>query len=231
MSFGDLLFGVYPYICLTVFFVGSWLRFDREQYSWKADSSQLLDKKNLRLASNLFHVGVLAIFGGHAVGLMIPHGLFLAAGISDMTHQLIAMGAGTIFGTSALIGGVMLWLRRTNNPRVAAAGRKSDKFVLAMVLTTLIVGLITIPVSMAHVNDNDPSVMIALAAWVQSIIYFHPTPGTLDNVDLVFKIHLFLGMTVFLIFPFTRLVHIWSAPFTYLKRPYQIVRSKRYPAK
>ncbi len=226
MSLHNFLYGVYPYIALSVFLLGSWLRFDREQYSWKSDSSQLLSKANLRLGSNLFHVGILAIFGGHFVGLLTPHSWFRGLGVSDMTHQMIAIWAGSIFGIMCLIGGVILWLRRMFNARVSAASRGSDKFVLTWLLVTLLLGLSTIPVSIGHASHDNPEVMIALAEWVQSIVYLRPNPALLENIDTVFKVHLFFGMTVFLVFPFTRLVHVWSAPFGYVGRPYQVVRSK-----
>jgi nitrate reductase gamma subunit len=227
MTLHNFLYGIYPYIALTVFLAGSWLRFDREQYTWKSDSSQLLAKSNLRLGSNLFHIGIIAIFLGHAVGLLTPHSWFQAMGVSDMAHQMIAIWAGSIFGLCCLAGGALLWLRRMTNPRVSAASRGSDKFILTWLLVTLLLGLSTIPVSVGHANAGNPGVMIALAEWVQSIVTLRPDPALLEDVDTIFKIHLFFGMTVFLLFPFTRLVHVWSAPFGYLARPYQVVRSKR----
>jgi nitrate reductase gamma subunit len=227
MNLHNFLYGVYPYIALSVFLLGSILRFDREQYTWKSDSSQLLSKTNMRVASNLFHIGIIAIFFGHAVGLLTPHSVFTGLGVSDMTHQMIAIWAGSIFGTLCLIGGAMLWLRRMFNTRVSATSRGSDKFILSWLLITLLLGLSTIPVSVGHANEGNPGVMIALAEWAQSIAYLRPNPALLAEVDTIFKVHLFFGMTVFLVFPFTRMVHVWSAPFGYLGRPYQIVRSKR----
>lgn len=227
MNLHNFLYGVYPYIALSVFLLGSLLRFDREQYTWKSDSSQLLSKANMRLGSNLFHVGILAVFGGHAVGLLTPHSVFTGLGVSDMTHQMIAIWAGSIFGVIGLIGGVILWMRRMFNRRISATSRGTDKFILSWILITLMIGLSTIPVSIGNANEGNPSVMIALADWVQSIVYLHPQPELLMQVDMVFKIHLFFGMTVFLVFPFTRMVHVWSAPFGYLGRPYQIVSSKK----
>ena len=217
MNLHNFIYGVYPYIALTVFLLGSLQRFDREQYTWKSDSSQLLSKANMRLGSNLFHVGILAIFAGHAVGLLTPHAVFTGLGVSDMAHQMVAIWAGSVFGGMCLLGGSILWLRRMFNARVSAASRGSDKFILTWLLITLLLGLSTIPVSIGHANHGNPSVMIALADWVQSIVYLHPNPSLLAGVDTVFKIHLFFGMTV----------HVWSAPFGYVRRPYQIVRSKR----
>jgi nitrate reductase gamma subunit len=227
MSFNNFIFGTYPYIALTVFVLGSWLRFDREQYTWKSDSSQLLSKGNLRLSSNLFHIGVIAIFFGHAVGLLTPHSWFAALGVSDMQHQYMAIIAGSIFGGMGLLGGLMLWQRRMFNPRISATSRGMDKPILSWLVVTLILGLSTIPVSIGHASHGDPGVMVALTEWVQSIVYLSPNPALLESVDGIFKVHLFFGMTVFLLFPFTRLVHVWSVPLGYLGRSYQIVRSKR----
>lgn len=227
MNLSKFVFAVYPYIALTVFVIGSWLRYDREQYTWKTDSTQLLSKGGMVFASNFFHIGILAIFGGHFAGLVLPHGLWLALGVSDMQHQWLAIAAGTVFGSMCLLGGLFLWFRRIGNPRVRAAGRASDILILSWLMVTLILGLSTIPVSIGHANHGDPEVMLALAHWVQSILTLQPQPELLDNVDAVFKTHLFFGMTVFLLFPFTRLVHVLTAPLNYLGRAYQIVRARR----
>ena len=226
MNLNDFFFGIYPYIAGTIFLVGSLVRFEREQFGWKADSSQLLDRKTLRLGSNLFHAGILALFAGHFVGLLTPHSAFLAFGVSDLAHQVIAISAGTVFGLVCMAGGVLLWRRRMFNPRVRAVTRFMDLVILDWLLITLALGLATIPVSIAHALDGNASVMVSLAHWAQSVVTFRADAGLLENVDLIFKIHLFFGMTVFLLFPFSRLVHIWSAPVGYLARPYQVVRAK-----
>ena len=227
MNLSKFVFAVYPYIVLTVFVIGCWIRYDREQYTWKTDSTQLLSKGGMVFASNFFHIGILAIFAGHFAGLVLPHGLWLALGVSDMQHQWLAIIAGTVFGGMMLLGGLALWFRRLTNARVRAAGRGSDMFVLSWLMPTLLLGLATIPVSIGHANHGNPEVMLALANWVQSILTLNPQPELLDNVDSVFKTHLFFGMTVFLVFPFTRLVHVLTAPVNYLGRAYQIVRAKR----
>ncbi|MGH8601940.1 MAG: respiratory nitrate reductase subunit gamma [Gammaproteobacteria bacterium] len=226
MDLHTLLFGVYPYIALSVFLLGSLIRFDREQYTWKADSSQLLDRKQLRLGSNLFHIGVLALFVGHFVGLLTPRRAFLALGVSDMAHQYIAIIAGAAFGVVCMIGGVLLWRRRMFNPRIRATSRFMDIFILDWLLVTLGVGLSTIPVSISHALHGNVQTMIALAEWAQSVLTLQPKPLLLQTVPLIFKIHLFLGLSVFFLFPFTRLIHVWSVPLSYLARPYQIVRTK-----
>jgi nitrate reductase gamma subunit len=227
MDLNTLIFGVYPYLAIAVFLLGSWIRFDHEQYTWKSDSSQLLSNKGLRPASNLFHVGIIGLFFGHAAGLLIPHSVFLALGVSDMTHQWIAISAGTVFGGMCLLGAALLWMRRMFTPRVRAASRRMDINILSWLALTAFIGLSTIPTSIHHANAGNAGTMIQLAEWVQSIVYLHPNPELLRGVDTVYKVHLFVGISVFLLFPFTRLVHVWSAPIGYLGRAYQVVRSKR----
>jgi len=223
----NFIFGIYPYVATTVFLLGSWIRFDQEQYTWKSDSSQLLSKRGMRFASNCFHYGILGLFLGHVIGLLTPHGVFTGIGIADITHQWLAIVAGTVFGGACLLGAITLWLRRLLNTRVRAASRWIDINMLGWLALTATAGLCTIPVSIHHAGSNDATVMIRLAEWVQSILSLRPEPGLLLDVSPVYKFHLFLGMSVFLFFPFTRLVHIWSAPFGYLGRAYQIVRIRR----
>ncbi len=226
MNIANTIFGVYPYVALTTFLIGSLIRFDREQYTWKADSSQLFEKEQLRKGSILFHIGVLALFFGHFAGLVTPHSVFLGLGISDMAHQVIAISLGALFGSLCMMGGVILWRRRMFNPRVRANSRFMDIFILYWILITLAIGLVTIPVSIFHAMNGDASTMVALADWVQSILSLNPDYTLLNNVGFIYKLHLFFGMSVFFLFPFTRLVHVWSAPLGYMFRPYQLVRTK-----
>lgn len=224
-------YGVYPYIALTIFVVGSIMRFDREQYTWKSDSSQLLSNKGIWLPSNLFHIGVLAIFLGHFVGLLTPHGIFLAVGVSDITHQYVAIIAGSVFGSLCFLGAFLLWVRRLTNPRILATSRKMDIFIITWLVLTVLAGLSTIPFSIGHASHGDASVMISLAHWVQSVLTLGANPELLKSVDTVFLIHMFFGMTVFLLFPFSRLVHVFSVPLGYLGRAYQIMRRKQVAAR
>jgi len=227
MTLNDFFFGAYPYLAGTIFLLGSWIRFDREQYTWKADSSQLLSNKNMRLASNLFHVGILAVFFGHLIGMLTPHSWWLALGVSDLTHQYMAIYAGLVFGSLCLIGAVMLLLRRLNEPRVRAVSRSRDTFIIGWLLATVTLGLLTTIVSFQHAGEGDTSTMLALTLWVQSVATLNVNADLITGVSFIYKLHMFFGMTVFLLFPFTRLVHVWSVPLGYLGRAYQIVRIKR----
>jgi len=222
----QFLFGYYPYLCLSVFFVGSLIRFDREQYTWKSDSSELLHRGQLRWGSNLFHIGVLLIFFGHVVGLLTPLEVWHALGVTPGTKQLTAVIAGGIAGTMAIVGLGMLAVRRLGDARVLATSKPMDLVVMFLLLIQLLLGLASIPVSAAHLDGSE---MLKLVSWAQHIWTFRPGAADLiANISIVFKLHLVLGLTIFLLFPFTRLVHIWSgfASVAYLFRPYQLVRRR-----
>jgi len=223
-NLNNLLFGIYPYIAIMVFVVASWIRFDREAYTWKADSSQMLDGKGFRIASNLFHVGVIFILMGHFVGLLTPEWLYHHV-ISSADKQMVAMVSGGFFGILCLIGLLMLIKRRLTNARVKASSKFSDIMVLLMLLVQLILGLLTIVVSLDHL---DGSVMILLGNWAQNIVTFQATAAaaSIESVHILYKLHVFVGLTMILIFPFTRLVHIISVPVWYFGRRYQVVRQR-----
>ena len=223
----QFFFGYYPYICLTVFLLGSALRYDRDQYTWKADSSQLLRKKGMRIGNNFFHVGIILLFLGHLVGLLTPHELYHHF-ITPGQKVLMAMIAGGIFGTICFVGMTMLLYRRLFDPRIRATSKPSDIMILLILYIQLILGLISIYYSSHHL---DGSSMVALAEWSQRIVTFRGGAAELVVGEAwVFKWHLALGMTIFLLFPFTRMVHVFSgfaAPVKYLWRSgYQIVRKR-----
>jgi len=221
-----LLFGYYPYLCLTVFLLGSLIRFDRDQYTWKSDSSQLLRAGQLRWGSNLFHVGILFLFFGHTVGMLTPHFVY-APFISAGAKQVLAMVSGGLFGLLGFAGVSLLLHRRLSDPRIRATSRTSDIVLLVLLWLQFALGLATVPLSAQHL---DGSMMLRLAEWAQRIVTFRAgAVGLLEGVSPVFRAHMFLGMSIFLIFPFTRLVHVWSGfgTLAYVVRPYQVVRSRR----
>ena len=221
------VFAIYPYICLAIFFFGSLVRFDREQYTWKSDSSQLLYDGQLRLGNILFHVGVLAVFGGHFVGLLTPLWVWHALGVSHAAKQLLAMTAGGIFGTMALVGLLILIKRRFTIDRININSTWRDKLLLVWILVTLLLGLSTICVSAGHMDGHE---MTLLMQWAQHIVTFRgvEAAGFITDAHILFKLHMFMGMTFFLIFPFTRMVHVWSgfASVFYVFRPWQLVRRR-----
>lgn len=217
-------FQFYPYIAVAVFLIGSWARFDKSMYTWRTGSSQLLSDRGMRIGSNCFHIGILAILGGHLVGLLTPHWLYEHF-ISSHHKQLLAMIVGGFFGALCFVGITILLVRRLFNPRVRATGNFGDVLVLVLLFAQLCLGLFSIRVSADHL---DGTVMVQLADWAQHIVTFRP--GAADfivGVSWVYKAHIFLGLTLFLIAPFTRLVHVWSIPLSYLWRPYQVVRRRQ----
>jgi nitrate reductase gamma subunit len=222
----NLVFGIYPYIALSVLAIGSIVRYDREPYSWRSGSSQLLRRRQLMLGSVLFHLGVLLIFAGHFVGLLTPIALFDALGISHGAKQLLAIIAGGVAGSFAFVGASMLLHRRLFDSRIRRNSSFSDIAILALLWLQLFLGLATIFVSLDHLDGHE---MVKFMSWAQGIFTFEAGASAyVLDVHPIFKAHLFLGLTILLVFPFTRLIHMLSAPVRYIWRPgYQIVRSKK----
>jgi nitrate reductase gamma subunit len=221
----NFLFVVYPYICLAVFLMGSLARFDRDQYTWKSDSSQMLRKRGMNWASNLFHVGILFLLVGHTVGLLTPHVMYEGF-ITPATKQMLAIVAGGIAGGVCFVGLSMLIWRRIADPRIRLTSHRTDLAILIILWVQLCLGLATLPASLSHA---DGSVMLVLSEWAQRIVTLNPHADALVPLAWPYKVHIVLGMTIFLLFPFSRLVHVWSGLATagYLLRPYQLVRARR----
>ena len=220
------LFGYYPYICMVVFLAGSLARFDRDQYTWKSDSSQMLRTGTLRWGSNLFHVGILFLFFGHFGGLLTPHWVYEPF-ISAANKQMVAIYSGGAAGFICFIGLSLLIYRRMFDPRIRLTSHRTDLAILIILWGQLTLGLITLPLSLSH---SDGSVMLVLADWSQRVFTFRAGGAEgLIAVAWPYKVHIVLGMTIFLLFPFSRLVHVWSgfATIAFLFRPYQVVRSRR----
>lgn len=219
------LFGIYPYIALAVLALGSIVRYDREPYTWRSGSSQLLRRKQLIWGSVLFHVGVLVIFFGHLIGLLTPIAVFDALGISHEAKQILAIVAGGVAGIMAIVGATLLVHRRLYDPRVRAASSTSDTLIIILLWIQLALGLLTIPVSLQHLDGHE---MVKFMSWAQGIFTFRANASVfVADASIIFKLHLVLGLTILLLFPFTRLVHMLSVPVRYIWRPgYQIVRAK-----
>lgn len=220
--FNFFLFGIYPYFAVTVMLIGSWARFDLSQYTWRTGSSQIMSKKNMRLGSNLFHLGMLGIIFGHLVGMFTPHAVY-SLFVSDETKQLAAIIGGGGAGALCLIGILMLMHRRWANPRVSHTSGPGDKIIIILLLTQLLLGLSSIFISVHHI---DGVYDVAFGDWAQNLAIFNPITAVqhLEGVPVLFKVHIFLGFTILLLVPFTRLIHVFSAPIWYLGRRYQIVR-------
>lgn len=221
-------FGVYPYICLGTFLLGSLLRFNKDQKGWKSDSSQLIAPGWLAWGSNLFHIGILFLLAGHGVGFLIPLPVFHFFGIDLPAKQLLSMVLGGVAGTLAFFGLVILIGRRLFNERVRKTSRISDVVLLFWLLIVLSLGMTSILTSVKH---TDGLLMKDFIEYVQGILTWQPDPVShILEAPWIYKAHMFMAFTLFLIFPFTRLVHIWSgfgSVGSYLLRKLQLVRRRR----
>ena len=224
--FNHMLFGVYPYIALVVLAVGSVIRYDREPYGWRSGSSQLLRRRQLMWGSVLFHVGVLLIFAGHVVGLLTPLVIWEMLGVSHGAKQMVAIVLGGVAGVMGIVGASLLIHRRFFDPRVRKASSFADNMIIVILWLQLALGLISIETSLRHLDGHE---MVQLMTWAQGIFTFNPDAASyVAEASLIFKLHITLGLTIFVLFPFTRLVHMLSVPVRYMWRPgYQVVRTKK----
>ncbi len=225
----QFLFGTFPYIALTILIVGSIARYERDPMTWKSSSSQLLRRKSLILGSVLFHLGVLVIFFGHLFGLLLPIEFYDALGVGHAFKQGLAAIGGGIAGVLALIGAAILIVRRLGDPRIRATSSFADTAIIVLLAVQLVLGLASVPVSLANLDGEE---MVKLMSWANGIVTFDPAAaGYIAEVPLIFKLHIVLGLVIFAVFPFTRLVHLLSGlavPLRYLLRPgFQLVRSRK----
>jgi len=221
------IFGVLPYLALAVLIVGSIARYERDPFTWKSSSSQLLRRKQLVWGSILFHVGILIVFFGHLVGMLTPVELFHALGISYGFKQLLAIVVGGIAGAMAIVGGAMLLHRRLFDARVRANSSFADTGILVLLFAQIIIGMGTILVSIQHLDGGE---MVKFMDWARAIFTMRKDAWYIvADVHWIYKLHIFLGLLIFILFPFTRLVHMLSVPVRYVLRPgYQIVRTRKH---
>jgi nitrate reductase gamma subunit len=206
-----LVFTVFPYLCLTTFVVGHAYRYVTDRYGWNARSSEFLEKKTLWAGSVLFHWGIVFTFLGHAGGLLIPQSVFDRFGIDSQTHMNIAYWSGLAVGIAAFVGALLLLKRRLTHPRVQAVSRLNDTFTIGALVLVVGVGLYN--VVFGHYN-----VLYTVAPWIRGIVTFSPDAMLMKAVPLSYKIHVIAAWALLGFSPFSRLVHIWSAPVFYFFR-------------
>lgn len=215
----ELVFTVFPYLCLTAFVVGHSYRYITDRYAWNAHSSQILDKKSLFWGVVLFHVGIILTFVGHAGGLLIPQKYYDLFGITTNMHLAIAHWMGEVVGIAALVGCLLLLWRRLSNPRIRAAGTVNDLVTLGAL--TLVIGT-----GIYNVVFGNYNVLYSVAPWIRGIVFFSPDPELMRPVPLSFKIHVTAAWALLGFSPFSRLVHIWSVPVFYFFRRRIVFRRK-----
>lgn len=224
-TINQFIFGVYPYIAGTVFMLGSFLRFEHGQYTWRAMSSQMLTprSKHFRRASVTFHIGILFLFFGHLIGLLTPVAFYQGVlGVDPGFKQVFAIVSGGLFGLLCLFGLTYLLWRRLFVPAVRVNSARMDTFIICLIWLQLVTGMSTTFVSSHHLDGH---VMEQLALWAQAIVTFQSGAHEhILGVHGIYKLHMFLGLIMFTAFPFSRLVHIWSWPWAYTRRRYQVVR-------
>ncbi|MFF0991512.1 respiratory nitrate reductase subunit gamma [Kocuria nitroreducens] len=222
---GDvLLWGALPYVVLALIIGGSIWRYKYDQFGWTTRSSQLYESRILRIASPLFHFGILAVLAGHVMGLVIPRTWTDAVGINEHLYHIMALGIGTIAGVGTLVGIVLLiWRRRTTGP-VFMATTKNDKLMYVMLVGALLTGLGTTVLSLFDTTVVDYRQTVS--PWFRSIWIFQPDVAAMAAAGLGFKVHALWAMALFALWPFTRLVHAFTAPVHYLFRPYIVYRSR-----
>jgi nitrate reductase gamma subunit len=226
-----LIFQVFPYIALGVLILGSIARYERDPFTWKSSSSQMLRRKQLILGSVLFHVGVIVVFFGHLIGLLTPIWVFDTLGIVHGFKQVMAIVVGGIAGGAALVGGLLLLHRRLTDPRILATSTIADTTILLILVVQLVLGMATILISMQHLDGGE---MVLLMAWAQGIFTFDSDAHLfIEQTHWIIKTHIALGLLIFLLFPFTRLVHMLSVPIRYVavRKGYQVVRTSRWAPK
>ncbi|BAL89234.1 putative nitrate reductase gamma subunit [Actinoplanes missouriensis 431] len=222
-----LLWIVLPYTCLAVFVIGHVWRWRHDQFGWTTHTSQLLENRLLRLGSPLFHLGAFGVIAGHAMGLLIPESVTSALGVSEHAYHLVSVTGGVITGVMLVVGLALLIARRFVSGRIRRVTTTMDK-VLYVALTAMVVlgmsGTVVINLFGEGYNYRE-----SLAVWFRQIFYFQPDSSLMAGAPLVFQLHALGGFLFLALWPFTRLVHVWSAPLAYLSRPYVVYRRRRGP--
>jgi nitrate reductase gamma subunit len=220
-----LLWVALPYITIAIFVTGTLWRYRYDKFGWTTRSSQLYERKLLRIASPLFHLGILAVLMGHIAGLLIPNTWTDAAGLSEDAYHVMAVGLGAIAGAATLVGVALLIYRRRTNGPVFAATTKNDKTMYIFLVAAICTGLLTTLVG-AGLLGSGYDYRETVSVWFRSIFLLNPQPQLMAESPVSFQVHTVAGMLLFILWPFTRLIHAFSAPVQYLFRPYVIYRER-----
>ncbi|MHB9856983.1 respiratory nitrate reductase subunit gamma [Streptomyces sp. YIM S03343] len=221
---GVLLWVALPYVCLAVFVLGHAWRYRYDKFGWTTRSSQLYERRLLRIGSPLFHFGILVVLLGHIGGLVIPKSWTETLGISEDMYHAGAIVLGTLAGVATLGGlAILIYRRRTVGP-VFSATTRNDKAMYVSLTLTIALGLSATVAS--NVIGGGYDYRETISPWFRSIFYFNPDPGLMSGAPVLFKLHAISAMLLFAAWPFTRLVHMLTAPLGYLTRPYVVYRSR-----
>ncbi|WGD79599.1 respiratory nitrate reductase subunit gamma [Bacillus subtilis] len=220
---GQILWGIMPYIVLTIFIGGHIYRYQHDQFGWTAKSSELLEKKKLAAGSTLFHWGLLCVVGGHVMGILIPEGVYASLGISEHMYHKMAIGAGLPAGIAACTGLVILTYRRLFDKRIRKTSSPSDILTLLLLLFMMLSG---VAATFLNIDSKGFDYRTTVGPWFRDLFLFRPDASLMESVPLWFKFHIVIGYVVFILWPFTRLVHVFSLPLKYLTRSYVVYRKR-----
>ena len=221
-----ILWVVYPYVCLVVFAAGHVWRYRYDKFGWTTRSSQLYESRLLRWASPLFHFGILAVFLGHVMGLGIPKSWTEAVGMSEGLYHLLAISIGAVAGVGTVVGmALLVYRRRTTGPVFSATTRMDKAMYLALGVVIALGMWNTVAGSVLNLG-GEYDYRDGVSVWFRSIFYFQPDPALMSGAPLGFQLHAVAAFFLFALWPFTRLVHVFSVPVWYLGRPYVVYRSR-----
>ena len=220
---------IFPYICLATFVVGHVWRYRYDKFGWTTRSSQLYEDKLLRIGSPLFHFGILFVAVGHFMGLIVPQSWTERAGMSQELYHIVALLGGLPAGIACLVGlAILVYRRRTVGP-VFRATTVNDKAMYAVLAVVIVLGmwntiagtLLNLGIAGDHYNYRD-----GVSPWFRQIFWFQPDASLMAGAPIGFQLHALLAFLLFAMWPFTRLVHVFSAPIGYFTRPYIVYRSR-----
>ncbi|GAA4799655.1 respiratory nitrate reductase subunit gamma [Corynebacterium canis] len=225
-SLDTFLWVAFPWLALAVFIIGSIWRWRYDQFGWTTKSSQIYESKLLRLSSPVFHYGMLGVIVGHVVGLAIPKSWTLALGISEAAYHFVAAYIGTLFGIAAVLGLLGLLYRRFVVKTVHLATSIGDKIMYLLLGVAILLGFFATVSTQIFGDSHGYDYRETISPWFRSVFAFQPQPELMADVPLAFKLHIIAGLILFIAWPFTRLVHVFSAPVGYATRPYVVYRSR-----
>lgn len=219
----QFLWGILPYIVLTIFVVGHVYRYKHDQFGWSSKSSEFLEKKRLRIGSLMFHWGMFFVLAGHVMGILIPVDFYEAIGVSESLYHTMAIGFGIPAGIVAIIGLIILSHRRLSIKRILVTSTKSDILVLVLFAVIMLSGLSS---TFLNIESHGFDYRTTIGPWFRSIFLLQVNPDYMKDVPIWFKIHILSAFGIFAVWPFTRLVHVFSLPLWYLHRSYVVYRRR-----
>jgi nitrate reductase gamma subunit len=224
MTRADLFFWVaLPYVCLAVFVVGHVWRYRRDQLTWTARSTQLLEQRLLRAGSLLFHFGVLAVIGGHVLGILVPVGVTDAVGIDEHAYHLLSLTAGGVAGVAMTAGLAILVVRRASVPRVRVTTTRGDLVMYPLLLVALLTGMLA---TFGQSLFGDVTYRESVSPWFRGIFTFRPDVHAMSDAPFLFQLHATVVWLLYAVWPFSRLVHAWSIPLSYAQRSWILYRAR-----